>query len=1103
MSGSIPPDVFLRPRLGAAASQRRQRKFIGSDVYVYFDVVSSLTGALVPGATGLAAWYWLDATEGDDSPAQPVELVEITPGTLRMLVHGTTPGTYTAKADVETPSSQAATLTFDVLDDGTIEFVGTSQVPWNDVLAAGAGAGAAAGRAEGRIVAGTVAGETVPGLVDAAVAPYVEQAAGSKDAAEAARDTAVEKAGQTAEDRTVTEQLAGEAIGSVIQRTTYTPNDLPDAPARPSSLKLRERISVTDYASLRDGENWRPAFMAAIDETPDGWEILVPASTQPYWVDWIDLCGSNQSQVDGTILRGQGMARSVIRKFGHYDIPTALGRKKSPIEALFGRGHGLIDLAIYSNGETAPTIPYTTNWNPGQVFTYSVSSKRIVSTAPDGSYASIRTAADRIFVLAASHTANASSILPDLAAGRWVEVTGQVYDDMTGGGYFNSYTLDADYAFRHGVYMNGTLEPMRDTFLHRVLVSQSTYGGFVQGSGPLFADNKGFGTQDAVSVDCRAEDCRASSWGGGNAVGRRIINPTGINPGSSCIKLDEGSHRAYVSGARFKARDATTNPRGASPEGIQIYKSDDAVITGCVLDGFTVNFTASSSDHIHLDNNLAINGTGGFKIGGGSGHYFGAGNKAVDITGRGLIFDEVLYPALLAGEAVNCTGVGATLTGVRYGRISVVARGCGSASDGDGIRLESCRHVVVDAPRAYDNGKAGSALSAGIRLVDCYDCEVRSPAAANLVTTGANRSQSYGLVEEGAASARNRFVNITASQNVTAATAFTAGAAVENPTATVQSKSVPDDYTFTVGGRFSVAGKTLRLPLRNTANRPASPLGGDLGYNTDNSRIEIYASGAYASLLTTAGNLTMTGLFTLAGDATAAMHPVTKQQLDAVSVVASAGGSAAAAAANAQATADAALPRAGGVSMTGLFSLVGPGTAGNQPVTKTQLDGVNATATGAASTANAALPKAGGIMLGPVETLPGAITTRRQINGIVGWANTTGAASAGLNIAGDGVLPLYTLANISAVDFSATVVARAASSGSVASWEVAGLIARGADAASTVLVGSTVTPRFSNGLPGTSVSVSADTANGGLVITVTGITGTVNWMVGMSGERQG
>ncbi|WP_161600972.1 right-handed parallel beta-helix repeat-containing protein [Teichococcus oryzae] len=920
------------------------------------------------------------------------------------------------------------------------------------------------------------------------VAEAVRTAAGSAEAAD-------RRAGDAEAARDEAGRLAGDAEGSVIERTTYRPTEAPDAPTRPVINKLRERISVSDFATLRDGENWRPAFMAAIDETPDGWEILVPANDVSYWVDWIDLCGSLQDKLSGTRLRGQGMKRSVIRKFAHNDIPTALGRRKSVVEALFGHGHALFDLAVIGNGDTAPVIPYTTNWTPGQIFTYSSTSERIVSTAPDGTFAAVRTAADRVFVLVASHTADAVSILPDLAAGHWREVTGQTYDEMTQTGYFNSYTLDADYENRHAIYMNGSLEPMRDTVISGVLVSQSWYGGIVQGSGPLFADNKGFGTLNAISVDCRAEDCRASSWGGGHAIGRRIINPTGIRPGSSCIKLDEGSHRALISGARFTARDAQTDPRGASPEGIQAYKSDDAVIVGCELDGFTIGFLSNSSDRLRLDDNIVRNGSSGFRIIGGEGHSLGVGNKAIGVKGRGFVLSDLLFPQVIAGEAISCAGVGAELTALRYGRVALTARGCGTLADDDGIRATGCRHVVFDAVRGYDNGKTDSNVSAGLRMVDCYDCDVVSPAAANLTTT----AQSYGVVEEGAASARNRFRNLNVGANRVANTVFTAAATVENATTSVQGFTVPGDYTATVGNRFDVAGKALRLPRRNTANRPASPQGGDTGFNTDNSRVEVYASGAWAFLLTTAGNVTMTAPFTLSGDATAALHPVTKQQLDAVGTAAA---SAASAAASAQTKADAALPLAGGVSMTGLFSLSGPGTAGNQPVTKTQLDGVNTTATTANNTASGALQRVGGIVTGAVEVQTGGTTSRRAILPVVAGGSTTNAEPTQLGPIGAGTGPVYTLPNNSAVMFRATIVART-SSGASAAWTARGLIKRGADASATTLVGASVTAEFSDAaFASATVTALADTTGGGLAIQVTGLAGGVFWTCSLEGARQ-
>jgi hypothetical protein len=88
-----------------------------------------------------------------------------------------------------------------------------------------------------------------------------------------------------------------------------------------------------------------------------------------------------------------------------------------------------------------------------------------------------------------------------------------------------------------------------------------------------------------------------------------------------------------------------------------------------------------------------------------------------------------------------------------------------------------------------------------------------------------------------------------------------------------------------------------------------------------------------------------------------------------------------------------------------------------------------------------------------------------------------------------------TLPNSSAYAFTGIVVARQQASGGTASaaWKVEGLIRREANAASTVLVASTVTAI--DNTPGWTLALSADTTNGGLAVTATGAAATnIRWV---------
>jgi hypothetical protein len=88
------------------------------------------------------------------------------------------------------------------------------------------------------------------------------------------------------------------------------------------------------------------------------------------------------------------------------------------------------------------------------------------------------------------------------------------------------------------------------------------------------------------------------------------------------------------------------------------------------------------------------------------------------------------------------------------------------------------------------------------------------------------------------------------------------------------------------------------------------------------------------------------------------------------------------------------------------------------------------------------------------------------------------------------------LPNNSAYFFQGQVVAGVTGAGDTKGWTVEGVIKRGANAASTVLVGTTVMSSYGDaGAVTWVVAVTADTTNGGLAITVTGQAATtIRWV---------
>jgi hypothetical protein len=83
------------------------------------------------------------------------------------------------------------------------------------------------------------------------------------------------------------------------------------------------------------------------------------------------------------------------------------------------------------------------------------------------------------------------------------------------------------------------------------------------------------------------------------------------------------------------------------------------------------------------------------------------------------------------------------------------------------------------------------------------------------------------------------------------------------------------------------------------------------------------------------------------------------------------------------------------------------------------------------------------------------------------------------------------LPNNSAYTFRGEVVSGVTGGGNAKSWTIEGLIKRGANAASTTLVGVTVMSPFGDvGAATWTIAVTADTTNGGLAVTFTGQAGT-------------
>jgi hypothetical protein len=103
-------------------------------------------------------------------------------------------------------------------------------------------------------------------------------------------------------------------------------------------------------------------------------------------------------------------------------------------------------------------------------------------------------------------------------------------------------------------------------------------------------------------------------------------------------------------------------------------------------------------------------------------------------------------------------------------------------------------------------------------------------------------------------------------------------------------------------------------------------------------------------------------------------------------------------------------------------------------------------------------------------------------------ASTSSAASTSNQV----ILP-----NNAAYHFKGSVIANVTGAANGAAWSFEGAIMRGANAASTVLIGAPVVNRIaaSAGATAWTIAVTADTTNGGLAVTVTGAASTtIRWV---------
>ena len=120
--------------------------------------------------------------------------------------------------------------------------------------------------------------------------------------------------------------------------------------------------------------------------------------------------------------------------------------------------------------------------------------------------------------------------------------------------------------------------------------------------------------------------------------------------------------------------------------------------------------------------------------------------------------------------------------------------------------------------------------------------------------------------------------------------------------------------------------------------------------------------------------------------------------------------------------------------------------------------------------------------------------------GQVNWNGTTANATAQELFLGDTASQRFILKDRSAVAFKVYVVAVNTSTGDSSAWEISGGIKRRSGAATAALIGAVVTTMANeSGALTTNPTLTADTTNGSLMLTVTGVAATtVKWNAMMS-----
>lgn len=535
--------------------------------------------------------------------------------------------------------------------------------------------------------------------------------------------------------------------GASSMTVVYTGATIPAATK--VSLQVEALAAEADVEITGDGStDDTTAIQAAIDALPaTGGEIVLGAGI--FMVSGIRLDGTSGDKSNVT-LRGQGRG-TTIRKMANSALTTAAQKRSNVIFALTGGGFVVRDLNVegnYSRGGSAQRPTFTTKHTLGSVFGAAGTVLSVSSTGTAGT----NNPTDKVYLVTVSgagQTSSGSNISVDVGLGYVTDVSSQVWDEVTATGYYNYYQCDDDFAYRHGIYMNGTSAAIADCVVDNVHVTDCVYGGILIGSGPLIGGMTYSGSLRSRISNCYVYANNGSNIGGGYKVHQTISNCTVYGGNSSGIRMDEGSNYSTVTGCTVNGNDTQING------GINCYKSDYCTITGNVVRNASPGIWMQEADNFSVSGNTVMSSAGvGISIASTNNGGSCTGNMVTENTSHGIQ--------------------------VSIGKVTSVVGNMCFSNGGSGIRLSGgSSSCTVTANVCNDNSTAGGTTNAGIIVTDSTNSVIAANKCSD--SAGGSGTQTVGINETGSSSNNTFFGNAVFGNKTTAKTILSASHDILNP----------------------------------------------------------------------------------------------------------------------------------------------------------------------------------------------------------------------------------------------------------------------------------------------------------------------------------